>query len=106
MMDIGDRVAKGAMWMIGVRLTDRGIGFISTMVLARLLVPADFGLVAMATVLLGIIEVLGSFSFDLALIQRQNAERRHFDTAWTYNIIVGAASALAMVLAAKPASRF
>ncbi len=41
-------MARGAAWMVLFRLFDRSIGIVSTAVLARLLLPADFGLVAMA----------------------------------------------------------
>ena len=49
MGSVNQRMAVGAAWMIGFRLVDRGIGLVSTLILARLLVPADFGLLAMAT---------------------------------------------------------
>jgi lipopolysaccharide exporter len=59
---------------------------LSTMVLARLLVPADFGLVALATALSGALHAISEFSFDLALIQNQSPARREYDTAWTLSI--------------------
>jgi len=42
----------------------------------------------------------------VALIQNQNAERRHYDTAWTFNVVMGAVSAATLLLVATPASRF
>jgi O-antigen/teichoic acid export membrane protein len=45
---LGRRMAKGAVWTVLMRVTLRSIGVISTIVLARLLVPADFGLVVLA----------------------------------------------------------
>ena len=42
-------MAKRAAWMVSARLCDRFIGLTSTIILARLLVPADFGLVILAT---------------------------------------------------------
>ena len=42
------QIARGAAWMVLFRLFDRSVGIVSTTILARLLVPADFGLVAMA----------------------------------------------------------
>ncbi len=74
-------LAGGAALMVLFRILDRLIGLISVTLLARLLTPADFGLVAMATSVVGLIELMGAFGFDTALIQRANAERRHFDTA-------------------------
>ncbi len=92
--------------MILLRLADRAIGLISTLVLARLLVPEDFGLVAMAMSVFALLEVLGSFSFDMALIQHQQADRSYYDTAWALTIIYGAVSAVILVALAVPAARF
>ena len=39
----------GTAWLLLWRVVTRSLGLVSTLVLARLLVPADFGLVAMAT---------------------------------------------------------
>ena len=103
---LGRRMAKGAVWMVFVKLAERSIGLVSTMILARLLVPADFGIIAMAVSFAAILEVMGAFSFDIALIQRQDAERRHYDTAWTFNVLYGVASAIALVALARPAAVF
>jgi len=95
-------MARGAAWNVLFRVADRTIGLLSTVILARLLVPADFGLVALATALFGLLALLGDFGFDIALIQNPRAERRHFDTVWTFNVIVGLATALALVALAHP----
>jgi len=105
-MEIGARMARGAMWMVAWRVADRTLGLASTIVLARLLVPADFGLVAMAMSVIAVLELLSAFSFDTALIQNQRAERRHYDTAWTLGVMFGLFNALVLVALAVPASRF
>ena len=43
------RIAVGAAWTLASRLAVRFVGIVSIVILARLLNPADFGLVAMAT---------------------------------------------------------
>ena len=106
MTDLKQKVAKGAAWLVLFRLLERGIGFMSTLFLARLLVPADFGLVAMATSILAALELLSSFSFDLVLIQNQNAERRHYDTAWTFGLLFGTFNAFCMCAMASSAAVF
>lgn len=106
MSDLKRRMASGAAWLVLFRLTDRGIGFVSTLILARLLVPADFGLVAMGTSILAALELMGAFSFDIALIQNQRADRRHYDTAWTFAVIFGLFNATGMCLLAAPAAGF
>lgn len=99
-------MARGAAWMVLFRLFDRSIGLVSTMVLARLLLPADFGLVAMAMSVIAIIEMATAFSFDIALIQKKDPTRAHYDTAWTLNVFVAACGALVMWALAVPATRF
>lgn len=106
MSALGQRMATGIAWMIGARLMDRAIGMVSTLLLARLLEPSDFGLVAMATAIGGILDLLGSFSFDLALIQKKNADRSHYDTVWTFNLIFGIICTVSLLVLAKPASLF
>lgn len=79
-------IARGAAWMVLMRIVDRGLGLVSTLVLARLLVPADFGVMAMAMTFIALIELAGAFNFDIVLIQRQNPSRDHYDTAWTLQL--------------------
>lgn len=84
---IGRQIAKGAAWMIGMRFATRGIGLVSTVILARLLVPADFGLLALATLLFGLLLIFGEFGFDNYLIKHQDADRSYYDTVWTLTLI-------------------
>lgn len=100
------QIAKGAAWMVLVRLFDRSIGLISTAVLARLLVPDDFGLVAMAMSIIVFIELATAFGFEIALIQMQDPQREHFDTAWTLNLLMAFGGAVVTALAARPAAAF
>lgn len=103
---LGTRIAAGAAWMVVFRLLDRSIGILSIAILARLLLPADFGLVAMATAIIAIIELLSAFNFDMALIQTQQTTRAHYDTAWTLNVAMAGACALLVAAAAFPAGAF
>lgn len=102
--NINREMAKGAAWMVLMRLSIRGIGLISTFVLARLLVPDDFGLIAMSTSIMFAVETLGQFSFDIALIRDSKARRAEYDTAWTLGIIRGWVTALLVVVLAVPIS--
>lgn len=106
MTNLNRKMAKGASWLILFRLTDRSIGFVSTLILARLLVPADFGLIAMAMSILAFVGMLSAFSFDAALVQNANAKRHHYDTAWTLNVLFGFLNALLLLALALPAAQF
>jgi lipopolysaccharide exporter len=104
--DINRKMAKGAAWMVSFKFMERGIGLASTLILARLLLPADFGLIAMAMAIIAALELLGAFSFDISLIQNPNAQRHHFDTAWTFNALFSLSCGVALVLLARPAALF
>lgn len=103
---VGDSLTRGAAWMMLFKFAERSVGLLSTLILARLLTPADFGLVAMATAVVGLMELMGAFGFDIALIQRQNAQRAHYDTAWTFNALFSIAVALLLLLLTIPAANF
>ena len=102
----GRQIARGAAWLMLFKITDKTVGLVSTLILARLLTPADFGLVAMASSVVALTELMGAFGFDTALIQRQDARREHYDTAWTFNVIFGMSIALLLIVLADPAADF
>jgi O-antigen/teichoic acid export membrane protein len=95
------RVFRGGLWTVGMRWTDRLIGFISTLILARLLAPSDFGVIAMATIVIGLIEVLLDLGVNITLIQNADAQREDYDTAWTVRFVQSALVA-ALVFACAP----
>jgi len=81
-------------------LLDRSIGLISTLILARLLIPADFGIVAMCMSVVAALQVFTAFGFDVVLIQNQDSTRDHYDTVFTLNVLLGVGTSIAIVAAA------
>jgi lipopolysaccharide exporter len=104
--DVGRHMAKGAAWAILMRLAVRGLGVISTLILARLLAPEDYGMIAMATVLLGAVEGITAFGFDAVLVQDQDAGPDKYNTAWTMGVIRGVVLGAAFALAAPALADF
>lgn len=86
--------------MIGVRWAMRLIGLVSTMILARLLAPEDFGLIAMVMLTYGLLETISYAGVDLALMRAGADTRAHYDTAWTVQILQGLFIAVCLVIAA------
>lgn len=78
---------KGSAWVIFGRWIMRGIGFVSTLILVRLLAPEDFGLLAMCFVIIGLTEILFEFGIEAAIIQTAKLTDAHLHTAWTIRII-------------------
>src|SRR5690606_7748414 len=92
--------------MVGLKFIERSIGLVSTVILARLLIPADFGLVAMAMAVFAMLEILGQFGFSQDLIRQKNPSVERFNTAWTLTVCHGVFSALALALIAGPLAGF
>ena len=97
---IGRKVAISAGYMILARLSSRALGIVSSIVLARLLTPADFGVVGLAMMVLGTVDMLTESSIGLALIRITAPEARHYDTAWTLTVLRGLIVAVLMIATA------
>jgi lipopolysaccharide exporter len=69
-----------------LRWSQRLTGVASTVILARVLAPEDFGVMAMALLCAGAVEVLSDTGQSLARIRHPNATRKHFDWAWTMSL--------------------
>lgn len=82
-------LVRGSVWMIASRWAMRLVGLVSTMILARLLAPEDFGLIAMALIAYGLLETISYAGVDLALMRGGADSREHYDTAWTVQILQG-----------------
>jgi len=98
------QLARGGAWMILMRWVMRGIGLVSTLILARLLDPGDFGVIAMAMIVVGFLELLSHVGVDLALLRLSSPTRADYDSGWTLQLILSAGLAALIFLAAGPAS--
>jgi lipopolysaccharide exporter len=99
--DLGKRMAKGAVWTVLMRFAVRSIGIVSMIVLARLLVPADFGLVVLATMLVAFLDLLSELELSTFLIFRRGVDRSYYDTAWTLSLLRGGVTAIVLVISAS-----
>ncbi len=103
---LGARTAKGAGWLIAWRMASRLLGIVNTVVLVRLLLPSDFGLVALATSLSFAVDGLSYIGVQDALVRERVLDRTLYDTGFTMNLIRGGLTALIIVACAWPAARF
>lgn len=91
---------RAIVWNATAKFATRGMQFIVTIVLARLLVPADFGLANMANVVTGLIVIFAEFGFAYALMQKLKLTDEDISTAWTISVLLGAALTVVLLLAA------
>lgn len=90
----------GTLWSVAMRWSNKGLGLISTLVLARILTPGDYGVVAMAMLIVGLAEVLIDFGANTALLREPNADRDFSDSAWTLGAIQGVILGVLLAFAA------
>ena len=103
---LGRQMAKGAGWMVLMRLAIRSVGVVSTIILARLLLPEDFGLVALAYIVIEFLDIMGAFDFEATLVSMNDTDRKLYDTAWTLGLLRGVLTALLLLLLAWPSAVF
>lgn len=73
--------------MIGGQWLNRVLGFVSVVVLARLLTPEDYGICAMATLVISFLEIVTVLGGDRYLIKTPEVDEHDYNTAWTIRLI-------------------
>lgn len=100
------RIITGSLWLITLRWILRGLTMIRTVVLARILAPADFGLFTMVMLTQRILEVPTALDLETALVRRAEVGRHLFDTAWTLRAAQRLVVSLVLLLCAPIASAY
>lgn len=90
-------VYSGVRWSAAAAWGQQAIQFSVTIVLARLLMPQDYGLLAMATVFIGFLDIFSTMGFGLAVIQRREVNDALLSSLFYVNLAVGVLLALATV---------
>ncbi len=80
-------VLSNLIWKFGERIGAQCVSFIVSIVLARLLLPADYGLVTMVTIFITIANVFVSNGFGESLVQKQDADNVDFSTIFYFEIV-------------------
>jgi len=80
---------KSVFWISITKGLSQSASWIVTILLARLLVPADFGLVAIAMIFIAFIEMMNDLGIGVALIQKQNLNENEINTAFITSILLG-----------------
>jgi len=100
------KIKKGFLWAGVGSFTGRGIQFIIDIILSRILLPEDFGLIAIGLAVLNISEMLTETGFGSALIQKKGDINQHLNTAWTMELIKSFFLFIIIFMLAKPLANF
>lgn len=105
-MTVSQKTATASIWTIGGKFLARILDFITLLVLARLLSPEDFGLVAIATSLLVIAEAVLDLPLVQALVRQTELSRPILKTAFTLSLLRGVVIVASMMSLAWPLAWF
>ncbi len=104
--DFNNSILSGLSWstisQIGVQVLNFGIGI----VLARLLSPREFGLIAMIAVFVGFASIFKDLGLGAALIQKKDAEQKHYSSIFWINIGAGFSIMLIFMMCAPWIAKF
>lgn len=82
------KVASSFLWVLIEKFGYSGINLLSTLVLARLLSPYEFGLVGAVTIIISISNMIVESGMGAALVNKKNVTREDFNTVFTFNLFV------------------
>jgi teichuronic acid exporter len=92
---------RGVSWTAVSQVLSQLATIATTVILARLLMPSDFGVVGMAALYTGLVAMLGQIGMGAALIHRQDVGQTELDTVFWTGIAVGSVIALVSVVLAS-----
>jgi PST family polysaccharide transporter len=106
MKDLRARTLRGGFAKICSQVANLSLRLGSLMVLARLLDPKDFGLVAMVTVVTGALNLFRDFGLSTVTVQRTSVTKQELSTLFWLNVLVGSVLSCIALAGAGPIAAF
>lgn len=88
MSELKDKTVKGVIWSSIDRFTTQGISFVFSMLIARMLLPSDYGVIAMLGIFMAVSQCFIDSGFGAALIRKKDRTETDFCTVFYFNIVV------------------
>lgn len=101
-----ERTLKGMIWCGLETVSVSGTNFIFSIILARILMPEDFGIIAIMSVFMLVAQVFIDSGFSNALIRKQDRTETDNSTTFWFNIIIGIIAYLTLFFSAPAIARF
>lgn len=99
-MSLGLKALNSSFIILIIKLFQRSLGIVSMLILARLLAPEDFGIVAIASLVVFFCDVLTESGAQQYIIQKETINDDDINSSWTLNIILKCVVAVGMLLLA------
>lgn len=91
MESLKKKTVSGVLWSCIERFSVQGIQFVIMIIMARILLPSDYGMIGMLAIFIAIAQVLIDSGFSNALIQKKDRSEVDYSTVFYFNIVVGLA---------------
>src|SRR5690625_4494076 len=86
MASLRDKTLSSIFWSFLQKVGSRGIQFFVTIILVRLLTPADFGLIGMLSIFIALSQTIVQAGFRQALIQKKDTDEEDFSSVFWINL--------------------
>lgn len=106
MSNLKSQAASGAVWAFVDRFSTMALQFVVNLVLARLLLPADFGAIGLIYIFLAVSQTLVDAGFASALIQQKNPTQTDYSTIFFWNLLLAVILYVALFFAAPIIAEF
>lgn len=100
------KTVKGTIWSSIERFSVQAIQFVVMIFMARVLTPAEYGIVGMVTIFIAVSQSIIDSGFSQALIRKQNCTQLDNSTVFYFNIVVGVILYFTLFFCAHPIARF
>src|SRR3989344_1128542 len=100
------KAIQGGKWMTVGVFFQKVFNFATFIILARLLLPADFGIIAVVLLVAGLFDALTTPGFERALTQRQGDVSKYLNVVWTFNLLKSFLAFILLYLAAPSLAEF
>ena len=87
-MSLRKQATSGMVWTFAEQFGNQIIGFVVSLILARILLPAEFGLIGMIAILVGLGRVLVDSGLTQSLIRDENSNQEDYSTVFYFNLII------------------
>ena len=106
MSSLKDKTVKGVIWSAVDRFSAQGIQFVFSILIARLLVPEDYGVIAMLNIFLAVSQTFIDSGFGTALIRKIDRTETDFSTVFYFNIAVASVFYIILFFSASAIANF
>ena len=97
---------QGGKWMLLSSITQKSLSLVTFFILARLLLPADYGVMAVVFIIVQFFTKLTEYGFETALIQKKESIEKYFDVVFTVNVLKSLFVFAVIYIFAVPISSF